>query len=203
MTKPLKFRRLRVFQRYLKSLATRTITSVIYNYYNILYKLHVYNRYNYRDKAEVVIPSHFPQKIVGDNSFSVSVVMTLIEVHYIDRDYFYKKCKDGKENIIYTVKDEDRKELFIQAVVGEIYFNTQNKKQLIHGRYFKVYDQFLGTKTFDIKPVQEVKVKQLLGIDREADKVSQAEMCYYFEYCCNELRKYLNNIMLKDIEVLQ
>ena len=62
---------------------------------------------------------------------------------------------------------------------------------------------FLGTKTFDIKPVQEVKVKQLLGIDREADKVSQAEMCYYFEYCCNELRKYLNNIMLKDIEVLQ
>ena len=41
MTKPLKFRRLKIIQRYLKSLATRTITSVINGYYNILYKLHI------------------------------------------------------------------------------------------------------------------------------------------------------------------
>ena len=114
MTKPLKFRRLKIIQRYLKSLATRTITSVINGYYNILYKLHIYNRYSYRDMADRTISSPFslPHNFVGDNVFSATVGMDFIERHLVFRDYFYKKYKNGKERIVYKVIDLDRTELY-------------------------------------------------------------------------------------------
>ena len=200
--------------QYLKDFTSTAVNSVIYNYYNMGSKLHIYKRVNYRDRSDKVIPfSFFSKKLIEGDNFSVTLSSCFTKEINIDRDYFEKENGDKA----YIIKDEVYHNLHLEFFVDDIYIKFGDQLHLIPTSqpYFKIVQQVSGplelhrgelfstkTLTLDVTPIRGISYSILCGKNVEVEEIPEVELLYYYECACDKIKEYLNSFKnIHDLEV--
>lgn len=216
MTKPMKFRRLKVLKQYvvLWCMAQRERILYLFNY--LLYKLNILKRYSYRDSVEKSVP--FPHKIaemgVESECFRGIVEAQLVVVRDIDLDYFYREKKDGSKKITYKVTDFCEERLYMESHLRDIHIGINNVWFDTHSMpTFKSYinpqikpfnpekpleEVRCDTICFDLTKVNGLYCKYYIG-HINVDELSKEMLKFYYEDTCNLFRRKLNTIKLEDL----
>ena len=212
-TKPVKFRHIKMIKQWCKD-----ISSVIkYYFFNILYKLNILKRYNYRDMWEEVypVPDHKPEFI------TTMLVQGNVRLRYsiqtiIESDYFYTE-KNGVKKILYIVTDERTKKLFIEASLEKIMLRISNSWYDIDKfPAIRIYDPApfnfsspynptdkfkYKSITYDTQRLKSMHTRYIIGVDIDYDGVSPAIVNFYKEMALKSFCKELQKISLKDLEM--
>lgn len=219
MTKPMKFRRLKMVKQvtvlWCKALRERIIYLTNYS----LYKLNILKRYSYRDNVEMVIPAphDLKMKIITSQYFGGNVIMQLISSKDIDIDYFYREKKDGSRKITFCLKDHTEERLFVDSHLDCIHIKVgDNWYDVDHLPVFKVASiiktepvsftnfDFIEKPTeprvveYDIMKLRTLRHRLLLGYLSITD-ISEVMYKYYYDCSCSEFEKHLNTLTLADI----
>ena len=227
MTKPMKFRWLKMMKNYTVLWWRGVRERIKYNSYNILYKLHILKRYNYRtDWTEKFLPAPVFNKHIHTKHYDVVLVSQIREVYMNDTDYFYRQMKDGSKKILYVVKDEEEHKFFLMGHLENVSMSVDGKDfyAIDHLPLFKVaiFEPDLKPFNEDWKPSEPTfrtvtyDTRKLKGLRHwlilsdsglrnnyydDKLQLSKAELDYCFNEQVREFEHYLNNLSLKDLEV--
>ena len=219
MTKPPKFRKLRLFFRSLDSIYKVYRCKLIYLINYILYKIKILKRYSYRDMSERIVtpPYNLEVKRIKNKDFEVSVIMKLGIQHILDVDYFYRENKNGTKNITLWVSNIDENRLFIQSYLDEIHLCIRNRwYDVSQLPTFKVAtndwalkpscisnsDPYLPTEIktveYDIRPLRRLLHKIEIG-GCDISDLSKPRLNYYYDCSCREFLKRLDELPLNSL----
>lgn len=218
MTKPMKFRRLKLAKKYINHWCKALRERIVYSFNYLLYKLKILKRYTYRDNVEQVIPSpYFKTKSITSKYFGGNVIMQLISSKDIDLDYFYYEKKDGSRKITLSLKDHTEERLFVDSHLESIHIKVGDQwYDVEHLPVFKVASiiepepvkftnlEFIEKPTepkvveYDIMKLRTLRHRLLLGTMSLSD-ISKAMYDYYYDCSCGEFEKHLNTLELADI----
>ena len=227
MTKPTKFRRLKLIKNYIVLWWGGVRERIKYISYNILYKLHILKRYSYRtDWTEKFLPAPVFNKHIRTKHYDVNLVSHIREVYMDDTEYFYKQMKDGSKKILYVVKDEEEHKFFLAGHLENISMSVDGKdfyyidqlpifRVAIFEPDLKPYNEdwkpsepTFRTVTYDTRKLKGLRHQLILsdsGLhDHTIDEklaLSNEELDYCFNEQVKEFEHYLNNLSLKDLEV--
>lgn len=215
MTKPMKFRRLKMIKQYavlwFKALRERII--YLFNY--SLYKLHILKRYSYRDNSErecfAFVPPSFEPEVIETEIIRGVVSPRLMIRYNIDVDYFYYE-KNGKTIITLSLKDRNESKTFLNTTltniflrVGGVWFNVNSLPR------FKVAVLPPSPAPFDDKPHVKVdyntvtydtqRLKNLFHRTILSENFDEAEFYNNYKGAVNRFKYKLSNLSLKDLEV--
>lgn len=216
MTKPMKFRRLKMLKNCAVLWYRVQRSRVLYLFNYLLYKLKILKRYSYRDSVEKSVP--FPHKItemgVESECFRGIVEAQLIVVKDIALDYFYREKKDGSKKTTYTVVDYCEERLYMESHlrdihigINNVWFDTNNmptfksyiKPELKPFNPEKPLEEVkCDTICFDLTKVKALYCKYYIG-HLEISEVSREMLKFYYEDSCNQFRRKLNTIKLEDL----
>lgn len=218
MTKPMKFRRSKLFKQRIVLWCGTLRERIIYLFNYILYKLHILNRYSYRDMVEKVVPfpHEFEEKSINSKYFGGTVKMQLIRREYVDLDYFYYKRKDGSSKRTLTVNDFTDINFEVVAYLKDIHINVANHWYNVdHLPTFKGFiepeltawegdikqDITLEVKTvdYDIKILKNLRLKYLLNPGQE--DLSKPMVDHYYDLVKGEFGRLLSSMTLADIMI--
>lgn len=122
ITKPLPFRKLRLFCLEVKE----HITSVIYN---ILYKLKIIDKFSITDVLRTEVKHPIPPCFFESGCVRANVVFNIECETFLDEEYYHKK---GNKNRLYTVKDNTCYNLLmtshlenISLKIGDTFYSVQ------------------------------------------------------------------------------
>ena len=217
MTKPVKFRKLKLIFKSLGLTYEVGKERTIYRFNYILYKLNILKRYSYRDNVVKVLPLPYElkEKSVTCENFGGLIKMQLVSHNNIDLDYFYFQKKDGSKKITLSLKDKDEQRMFVESHLENIHIKVGKWFNVDHLPVFKVvYQDTNGLTSYSgseiTKPV-EVKMieynisklknlcyKSILG-SLTVDDISEEMLNYYYECSCREFKEYLNTLTLHDL----
>lgn len=219
MTKPMKFRRLKLAKKYVNHWCKALRELIQYSFNNILYHLKILKRYSYRDNMEMVIPAphDLKMKSITSDYFGGNVIMQLISSKDIDVDYFYREKKDGSRKITLCLKDHTEERLFVDSHLDNIHIKVGDQwYDVEHLPVFKVASiikpepveftnlEFIEKPTepkvveYDIMKLRTLRHRLLLGTMSLSD-ISKAMYDYYYDCSCGEFEKHLNTLELADI----
>lgn len=219
MTKPVKFRKLKLIFKSLGLTYEVGKERTIYRFNYLLYKLNILKRYSYRDNVEKVIPSPFSlkEKNITSQYFGGIVKMQLISLRDIDIDYFYYERKDGSRKITLRLKDHADEKLFLDSHLDNIHIKVGDQwYDVSHLPVFKMASlvnpepvAFINKSyiekpiepkvvEYDIMKLKTLHHRLLLGYLSLGD-ISKAMCNYYYECACGEFEKHLNSLTLADI----
>lgn len=210
MTKPVKFRGLKMLLNKGKALS-----SVIkYNIFNILSKLHILNRYIYRDKGveEILLP---PYRVVNvlSSLCTGTIKLKLLKGHYYDIDQF--KSKKGK--ILLSVSDTEEITYTLNAHLDYIMVNidcqlfsakTPIKVNILPPKPFGEFTKGViempeyKTVTLNLDKLHSLR-KQYVVSDTLIDDgtIPNEVLDFYLESAKEEFESYLKEMKLKDLEM--
>lgn len=216
MTKPLKFRRTRLFFQSVGLTYEVGKDKINYLFNYILYKLHIYKRCNYRDNVvkELPCPVLIKPRSIKTDCLEVRVDMTFEMVTHLDQDYFYREKKDGSKKITYTIKNEETHSLFSIGTLKDITLIISGKKYYVdHLPAFK-YAVLDGKKitnsteplkyktmTFDVAYLKNLSVKYLVANDSLMNGVSESMVKYFYDCTCDTFKEGLENVTLRDLTI--
>lgn len=216
MTKPTKFRRLKLMKNYIVLWWGGVRERIKYNSYNILYKLHILKRYSYRtDWTEKFLPDPTFRKTIHTKHYSADVVSRIREVEMSDIDYFYRE-KDGHKEIVYVVKNEEEHKRFLighlenisLSVDGHSFYDVNSLphfKVAIFEPEIKPYDEnwtpakpTFRTVTYNVKKLKGFRHQYILS---DTNALIQNEVDYCFQCQVKEFEQFLNKLPLKELEM--
>ena len=217
MTKPVKFRKLKLIFKSLGLTYEVGKERTIYRFNYILYKLNILKRYSYRDNVEKVLPLPYDlkEKSVTCENFGGLIKMQLVSHNNIDLDYFYFQKKDGSKKITLSLKDKDEQRMFVESHLENIHIKVGKWFNVDHLPVFKmVYQDTNGltpysgseitkpievkTVEYDISKLKNLCYKSILG-SLTVDDISEEMLNYYYECSCREFKEYLNTLTLHDL----
>ena len=184
-------------------------------YYNILYKLHLLKRRNYRDEArrEVNITAFNHRtfnRSVETNLFQAIVVPKIEEITTIDTDYLYRE-KDGHEEIVYTLHDHYSARFVMVTHFESIWLKIGGKKYATQDRLPTLrvlswndialkHDGGVEYKTFTytLEPLRKVRGQHIIS---DPATISGAELLMCYDTLHRGMYDYVSKITLKDLEV--
>lgn len=111
MTKPIPFRKIRLFLR----LAKERITSVIYN---ILYRLNIIEKYSFSDVMRNGVPVTIEPSNFESGCISATLEFTVEHTDVVNECYYHKKGNKLKK--LYVIMDSHLDELHISAHMTDI-----------------------------------------------------------------------------------
>lgn len=216
MTKPIKFRKFKLFKSdiILWCKALRELT--IYNINNLLYKLNILKKYSYRDNVEKVISEfNLYKKEAVSNFIKGTVVMKLVEQKSIDIEYFYKEKKDGSKKITLWVRNKEEVKIFTDSYLNNIYLKVDKRWYNINNQpTFKVvmpkpvepsfpmesttkYTE-LTTVDFDLTCIKNMRLRNLIEFETYNTPLEEV-LKFNYDYSVKRFEKTLNIIKLKDL----
>ena len=219
MTKPMKFRRLKMAKQIITDwfVALRDVTRYNFNY--LLYKLNILKRYTYRDVVEMEVTSHhiLEEKEIQTDYFGGTVKMKLISSLDIDVDYFFYKKRNGGMKITLLLRDSKEETLFtvthlenIHVKVADQWYNVDNLPVFKVAPILKpepvefVDASFIERPTepriveYDIFKVKTYYHKLLVG-KMSPEDITEAMYKFYYECSRKELEKIFSRLTLMDI----
>ena len=216
MTKPIRFRRLRQVKMMIVLWCRAVRERIIYFFNYVLYKLHILQRYSYRDNVVQAVPLPYPIKpkeVITDH-FRGVVSMSLMQDKDIDLDYFYRE-KNGDKKITLYLKNKEKTSLYLESHLTDIGIRVKNWYSVNSLPVFKVsvldpeVKPFTIEKTLEALDYQTVTYntgylknlthRSIVGIDMNVEDVSEAMIKYYYDYAVEEFKKHLNSISLQDL----
>lgn len=215
MTKPMRFRKARLFFQSVGLTYEVGKDKINYLFNYILYKLHIYKRYNYRDKVvkELPCPVFIKPRSIKTDCLEVRVDMTFEMVTHLDQDYFYREKKDGNKKITYIIKNEETHSLFSIGTLKDITLIISGKEYYVdHLPTFK-YAVLVGkpdsppefveykTMTFDVAYLKNLVVKYLVANDSLMNGVSESMVKYFYDCTCDTFKEGLENVTLRDLTI--
>ena len=221
MTKPPKFRKIRLFAKSLGrtyEVGTERI-KYLTNYF--LYKLNILERYTYKDSVHnTERPLHaFPEREVQGDYIGAILDMHLVTVTEVDADYFFRVCKDGSHKITYVVKEHNKEYKYLEFNLKNIHFKVgENWYCVDHLPTFRCVhpnelkptvfsdnaDEVIGKETYTTVNYNIGKIRRLtheyyLGTDLKDNYITEEMLQYYYYKACDEFEHILSNIKLSDL----
>lgn len=213
MTKPMKFRKLKMMKQYTvlwcKALRERIIYLTNYS----LYKLNILKRFSYRDNGieELPLPENFNLCGVVSNVVRGVVQPRLIKESNIEVDYFYHEDKKGNHIRTLTLKDRDESRLFLYNHLEDIKLNiADNWYDVSELPIFKVSvlpplnafseeeplkELEYKTVTYNVGYLRGLRHKYLLELDFN-ESLSYGLLRAQYDFCCEEFKRHLDFITL-------
>lgn len=213
ITKPVKFRNLRLKVRGIKSVIKELFNNIIYNIYNILYKLNIINRFYYGiNGEEAVFGLLLNEKEVLSKYFRGTVKMNLVLSRDREQDYFYRKYKDGSKKILYIVKDTTETHLYavshlegIQIKIDNTWYNVNSLPtfKAVILRRLKDSEKVCDTITYDVDKLRKLQFKQFIGNNVDPEDISTSRMTkqYYYGVACDMFEEKLESMKLSDLMI--
>lgn len=221
MTKPIKFRKLRVIFKSLDSIykVYRHKLKYLTNY--ILYKIKILKRYSYRDMAERVVslPHNLELHGVETEDYRATVKMQVIIRHYWDMDYFYRKTRNGSENITMWVSEIDETKIHLRSHLEDIQIYVKENDswydvselpsiKIVHTHLepiTKLWEKEHNTKPREVKTV-EYNIRPLRKLIHDIDtncenilELTKPRLEGYYDYVCCQFIKALREIPIDTI----
>ena len=227
ITKPIRFRKLKLFRNYVKDWCVALRDLIKYNYYNILYKLNIIMRYSYRDDVEKVhsLPQSIEEPKVATKLVRADVKSSLIEDRDIHIDYFYKLTRDGHAKRLYTIVDRTEIKTYVVSRLENIQVKVDkwydiHKLPILKVSYLKKYTkpswidenrvEFVhrtmptySTLTIDTRKLLNLHRKILVDINHSSFRKEHNRLLY--QNCAEAngmmIEKYLNTLTLRDLRL--
>lgn len=209
ITRPIKFRRLKIVKWYVKDCLSSVIDNILYYYNYILYKLHYLDRYTYRDTTieEKEVPL-YKRKEIETDLIRATVEMKLEIENQYDVDYFHRGNK-----ITYIVRDERKSRSFFVSHLSDISIRvTEDWAKISQLPIFKVavlkplksnleeQDPNYRTVDIDVSYIRNLRVKHILG-DIDSTNISEEMVKYYYDYDFEQFLGHLKPLKLSDLIV--
>ena len=219
MTKPMKFRRLKMAKQIITDWIEGLRDFTKYNFNYLLYKLNILKRYTYRDTVErIVTPPHIlEEEEIQTDYFGGTVKMKLISSLDIDVDYFFYKKRNGGMKITLLLKDSKEETLFTVSHLEDIHIKVADQWHNVdHLPVFKMASiikpkpvefvdaSFLERPTefrvieYDIFKVKTYFHKLLVG-KMSPEDITEAMYKFYYECSRKELERIFSRLTLMDI----
>lgn len=217
MTKPIKFRKFRLFLKSVGHTYEVGIFNIKYHYYNLLHKLDLIKRYSYRDMVmnHLSLPYPIEPQVIDTKNFKGKVVMQLVQKSNYNIDYFYKFRKDGTRKITLQLKDVQEHRIFVEAHLEEIGLKIDNRVYNVeHLPTFKcvtmeepisfrnynspVEEPKYETITYDLRPIRNLMYSQFLTSE-SVEKIEATELMDTYSRICIGFKDRLKTITLQDI----
>ena len=218
MTKPMRFRKLKMISQSVGLTYEVGKERISYLFNNILYKLHIYKRYNYRDN--VVTNYDIPEitlkrKRVVTRNFDVLVDMKFEWIEEIDLDYFYRELKDGHKKITHYMKNESTGRLFAVANLDDICLIIDGKKYNVNNlpvfKFRTITQKPQGfsdtpivndlvdyrTVTYDVFPLKQTTHKTLVAFGMKPDGITDSIVNYFYSVSRRYFEEQLNDLTLE------
>ena len=211
ITKPLRFRRLKMIKQITFDWFSAIRERIIYLYYIILYKLNIIKRCNYRDNGEDILPLPHPTKFkrMETDVLEGEVIMKMIHSWSVESDYFYSESKEKGRKIKYVIKDNTTSRWFTEVSLTNLSVKIDGKnyyvqhlptlKMAIAKPIFDIgctidsieYD----TVTIDVDRLKKIRSRTFLG----NNDVSKEELEYLYDCSYDYLVQYCEKIRLADL----
>lgn len=221
MTKPIKFRKTRLFAKSVGRTYEVGTEKVKYLINNLLYKLNILKKHSYRDNVEEVlpIPYSYPERFVKSEFISGALVMKLKVNTFIHEEYFYKENKDRSKKITYLIKNDTKKTttaLFmlnnVHLKVGDRWFNVNylptfkyikpvTEPVAFFGKEDSVDKPEVETITYNVAPIKNLRVEHLINADLDNDGITNEELNHIYDSTYKEFVDYLDTIKLTDLMI--
>lgn len=232
MTRPVKFRRLKVLFQYVGHTYVVGIERVKYLFNYILYKLRILKRHTDKRNTEIWRPLINGKRVEGytitfnTEHFAGTIQSELVDHLVSKEDYFYYIDRKGNRHRTYTVEDWEHHEYKISSSVikpgliinGKTYMYgydvpkivRQYKHPEIKPTPFNEEDKVIELRRvrlpepevveYDLSKILNIRYETILGDDARLD-VSYASVQGAVQEGQREIKRYLSNLTLKDIEV--
>ena len=209
ITRPIKFRRLKMMKGYVKDCLSSVIDNILYYYNYILYKIHYLDRYTYRDTTieEKEVPL-YKRKEIETDLIRATVDMELEIENQYDIDYFHRGNK-----ITYIVRDERKSRSFFVSHLSDISIRvTEDWSKISQLPIFKVavlkplksnleeQDPNYRTVDIDVSYIRNLRVRHILG-DIDSTNISEEMVKYYYDYDFEQFLGHLKSLKLSDLIV--
>ena len=222
MTKPIKFRKLRVIFKSLDSIyrVYRHKLKYLINY--ILYKIKILKRYSYRDMAERVVslPHNLEPQVIETDDYKALVNMQVIIRRYWDMDYFYRKTRKGTEVITMWVSEIDETKIHLRSHLEDIQIYVEENDswydvselpriKIVHTHLepiVKLWEKEHNTKPQEVKTV-EYDIRPLRKLIHDIDtncsnilELTKPRLEGYYEFVCSE---FVNELVSMPIDTIR
>lgn len=223
MTRPLRFRRTRLFFQSVEHTYKVGIEKSKYLFNYILYKLNILNRYTnsvitdmWRPVINGEIPEVFERELTTKH-FVVTVRTTIVDHITVIEDYFYYVDKKGVKHKTYVVEEREQHDYVLKSSVIKPGIIIDGK-QYVYGnvpivvqRYKKpeilpFNGGYSTSRFFNNEEVIQYDLTPLINVAQETridcyNGVSVDTVRYLREYNEFEILKYLGTLTLRDLEV--
>ncbi len=223
MTKPIKFRRLKLVygvgkERFIY-LYKYIIKGINYLINSLLYKLNILERYSYKDCVvqSLALPYELSEKTIEvKKTFRGVVHMFLEKTTYYDIDYYYYLKKNGDRKITYHIKNVEDCKLCLVSHLRDVEVQIVDKWYRVNNLpILKVaklcdYPTPIGdintplkppkyeTVEYDLTPLKNLRFKVVLGYIKETE-ISDTMQRYYYDFSCGKFEEKLKTMSLKSI----
>lgn len=218
MTKPIKFRRLKMFKQMIVLWCKAQRERIIYLFNYLLYKLGYLKRYSYRTNTDepILVMQHLKAEEVESKYVGGVVDMHLVFHKDIDMDYFYRE-KNGQKKITFVLRDKEDTHLYSIAVLKDICLNVGNQWHSVDSLplfkwvlppELKPTASFgeapteplqVTTVTYDVMKIKQFCHKNFLGVNIKPYEVSQKVLEHYYDVSVRAFKNHLSGISLKDL----
>ena len=224
MTKPIKFRKLKLLTRICKDYIKSLIYGIKSIYYSLLYKLKIISKFSYKDSTEKVFPLPHPveERRVGKNNVRGIVVCNIVRTTHLDVEYYYyKNLRTGAiKHIAFGSKNKINFSFHISAHLEDIEIKVDKWYRVSHLPKLKIsalsdvafvkshfghidaekkkFDAF-QTITYDTQKLASLNFRHILGWDIDVRDMPKSAIEHHYNHSCEEFEKYINNIRLSDL----
>lgn len=211
MTKPIKFRKSRQAKMFIVLWCGAQRERIVYSINDVLYKIHILQRYSYRDNVET---PYYLEGVGGTQVtspyFRAIVRMGVTQMTSIHKDYFYRLKKDGTKKITYVVKDEEEYTLFFNSCLEDVQLKIANRWYSANNMpTIKVCMDTLGqavhssegmyvTAEYDLSPLRRAELRDYLG-NMKVEDITEPMCAHYYDRACRKFSEKLNSMSLQDL----
>ena len=136
--------------------------------------------------------------------------MSATRVLTIDKDYFYRTKKDGSKKITYTIKDEEKTQVFLDSCLKSINIKVADRWYLADymptikafiGKNFNDVEDRMEFKTveYDLTPLRNLKMRDVIDVLR-VEHLSENVVYYHYEKACSQFKYTLSRMSLADLD---
>lgn len=213
MTKPIRFRRLRLIKQTIKDWKGHISYVIKYNICNILYKLKILKRYDYRDSGIMEIPlPPYKREIVLTPLCVGTINLRLVKSYNFEIDHFMRSKKNSNANVIvFKVSDYSEVKYILTATLTDIKVYIDCKLFAVDEHpYLKAWvlspfqpdpkNPKYEVKRYNLSNLQKLRKQYIINDVVNNDTVSKEVIDYYLKCSIEDFEKYLKNMTLKDLE---
>ena len=199
ITRPIKYRRLRLLCERLGNIRHLIIYYINY----ILYKLKILNRYSYRDNVENLVKILPQRYTLTHPNIKATVLVKVFERTYIVQDYFYYKKKGAIKKTLELINHTDI-QTHLVGVLEDIRFRLDGQEfyTLFADEVlptFRFYDKGAKSYELDVSKIKSLRIAKVLY--GSYIMCSKTELDYYYDLIYDDFKAYFDDFNINSILV--